>query len=283
VAGRGLYPLELCRAARRAGVPRLAVVALHDETAPDIAALADHVDWTHVGQLRHTMRCLQAQQVKEVMFVGQVRPGRLFGDIRPDFLALRLLWSLKERHAHSIFGAIADAFERAGFRVLPAWRYLEADLARDGVLGRCRPRRAQRRDIAFGLRMAAGISRLDIGQTVVVRNGTVLAVEGFEGTDAAIRRGGDLARGGRVTVVKVAKPGHDVRFDLPCIGLQTVASLQAAGAAALAVEVGRTLFLEREAVLAALDAAGIAAVGVRLPDDRGDAPITPAAATASPP
>lgn len=262
VAGRGVYPLELCRAARRAGVPRIAVVALCDETDPAIAQLADHVDWSHVGQLRRTMDCLHSQGMADVMFVGQVRPGRLFGDIRPDFTALRLLWGLKERHAHSIFGAIADLFERHGFRVLPAWRYLEHWLAGEGQLGRHAPRRSQRRDIAFGLRMALGISRLDIGQTVVVRNGTVLAVEAFEGTDKAIRRGGELGRG-QVTVVKVAKPGHDVRFDLPCIGLNTVESLTAARAGCLAVETGRTLFLERDAVMQALDAAGIAVVGVR--------------------
>ena len=268
VAGRGIYPLELCRAARRAGVPHLAVVALRDETAAEIETLADHVDWVHVGQLRRTMRALHQQKITEVMFVGQIRPGRLFGDIRPDFLALRLLWGLKERNAHTLFGAVATAFEQDGFRVLPAYSYLETWLAAEGVLGRVRPTRAQWRDIRFGAGIAAGVSRLDIGQTVVVRNGTVLAVEGFEGTDQAIRRGGELGKG-RVTVVKAAKPGHDMRFDVPCIGLTTVESLVAAGAGALAVQTGKTLLLERDKVLAALDAAGIAAVGIELPAASG--------------
>ncbi len=261
VAGRGIYPLEVCRLARRAGCPHIAVAALVDETDPTIAALADHVDWVHVGQLRRTMQCLNAQGVRRMMFAGQVRPGRLFGGFRPDFLALRLLWGLKERNAHSLFGAVADAFAARGFTVLPAVTYMDECLAAAGTLGRRRPSRSQQRDIAFGLRIAREISRLDIGQTVVVKNGTVLAVEGFEGTDQAIRRGGELGRGG-VTVLKVAKPGHDLRFDVPCIGMATVESLQAAGARTLAVHAGMTLFLEKEKVLAALDAAGICVVGV---------------------
>lgn len=261
VAGRGIYPLELCRAARAAGVARLCVIALDEETDPAIAALADHVDRVQVGQLRRTMNLLHRQEIREVMFAGQVRPGRLFGGFRPDFLALRLLWGLKERNAHTLFGAIADTFEKDGFRVLPAVTYLETALAGEGVLGRRKPARRQWRDIEFGARIAREISRLDIGQTVVVKKGTVLAVEGFEGTDKAIRRGGELGRGG-VTVVKTAKPGHDMRFDVPCIGMNTVESLVAAQAETLAVQTGKTLFLERDRVLAALDAAGICVVGV---------------------
>jgi len=264
VAGRGLYPLELARAARRAGAARLAVIALDDETDPAIAALADHVDRVQVGQLRKSMDCLHRQQIQEVIFAGQVRPGRLFGGFRPDLLAFRLLLGLKERNAHTLFGAVADAFERDGFRVLPATTYMEDALAGEGVLGHRRPGRRQWRDIEFGARIAREISRLDIGQTVVVKKGTVLAVEGFEGTDQAIRRGGELGRG-QVTVVKVAKPGHDLRFDVPCIGTATVASLVAAGAQTLAVQAGMTLFLEKAQTLAALDAAGLCVVGIPVP------------------
>ena len=265
VAGRGVYPLELCRAARRRGVERIAVVALQDETDPAIAQLADSVDWVHVGQLKRTMAHLRNRAVTEIMFVGQVKPARLFGGIRPDLLALRLLWRIKERNAHTLFGAIADTFTANGFTVLPAITYLDDLLAPAGVIGRVRPTSKLQRDIAFGVRIAREISRLDIGQTVVVRNGTVLAVEGFEGTDKAIRRGGELGKGG-VTVVKVAKPGHDLRFDVPCIGRTTVASLRTANARVLAVQAGKTLFLEKDAVLAELDAAGIAVVGIALED-----------------
>ena len=264
VAGRGLYPVELCLAARAAGVPHISVCALADEADPGLIRLADSAEWIHVGQLRRTMDYFHAQGVRDVMFAGQVRPGRLFGGIRPDFAALRILWSLKERNAHSIFGAIADLFEKDGFHVLPAVTYLDNWLAGEGTLGRRRPGRSQKRDLEFGIRTATGISRLDIGQTVVVKNGTVLAVEGFEGTDKAIRRGGELGRGG-VTVVKLAKPGHDMRFDVPCVGMNTVESLKAARAKTLAVQAGMTLFLDRAAVLDALDAAGIAVIGFRMP------------------
>jgi DUF1009 family protein len=262
VAGRGLYPVELCRAAKQAGVPRVAVCALVDEADSALATLADHAEWIHVGQLRRTMDYFHKQGVKEVMFAGQVRPGRLFGGIRPDFAALRILWRLKERNAHSIFGAIADLFEKDGLRVLPAVTYLDNWLAGEGTLGRRKPGRCQTRDLEFGIRIATESSRLDIGQTVVVKNGTVLAVEAFEGTDKAIRRGGELGRGG-VTVVKLAKPGHDMRFDVPCIGMNTVESLKAAKAKTLAVQAGMTLFLDRTAVLDALDAAGIAVIGFK--------------------
>ena len=263
VAGRGVYPVELCRAARAAGVPRISVCMLVDEADPELATLADSAEAIHVGQLRRTLDYFHKQGVKDVMFAGQVRPGRLFGGIRPDFAALRILWRLKERNAHSIFGAIADLFETDGFRVLPAITYLDNWLAGEGVLGRRQPGRSQKRDLEFGIRVATDVSRLDIGQTVVVKNGTILAVEGFEGTDKAVRRGGELGKGG-VTVVKLGKPGHDMRFDVPCIGLNTVESLKAAKAKTLAVQTGMTLFLDRPAVLDALDAAGIVTIGFKV-------------------
>jgi DUF1009 family protein len=211
------------------------------------------------------MACFSQREVSDVMFAGQIRPARLFGGIRPDFLALRLLWSLKERNAHSLFGAVADTFAQYGFHVLPAVTYLDDLLAPAGVIGRIRPTARTAHDVEFGLRIAREVARLDIGQTVVVRNGTVLAVEGFEGTDQAIRRGGELGKGG-VTVVKVAKPGHDLRFDVPCIGRNTVESLRVAGALALAVQAGKTLFLEKEVVLRELDAARIAVLGIAVED-----------------
>lgn len=265
VAGRGEFPLQFCRSARSAGVRRLAVVAMHGETPPEIADFADHVDWVHVGQIRRSIRYLRAQAVAGVVFAGQIRPSRLFGGMRPDWTALRLLWKLQERNAETIFSAVAAEFERCGLHVLPSTTYMESCLAQVGVIGRVKPRRAQLADIEFGLRIAREVSRLDIGQTVVVKRGTVLAVEAFEGTDRAIARGGDVGHGG-VTVVKVAKPNHDVRFDVPCIGLRTVESLEHAGAKALAVHAGQTLFLRKAEVIAACDAARIAVVGFDLQD-----------------
>ena len=262
VAGRGDFPIEVCEAARRAGVPGLAVIGMHGETDPAIAALADSLDWVYVGQLRRTMAALRRRGVSEVIFAGQVRPGRLFKGMRPDWTALRLLCRLKERNAESIFSAIAGEFERRGLRVLPSTTFMEDALARVGVLGRVKPGRAVRDDVAFGVRIAREIGRLNVGQTVVVKRGTVV-VEAFEGTDKAIRRAGEIGHGG-VTVVKVAKPGHDLRFDVPCIGMRTVESLCLAQARALVVHAGRTLLLRRERVLAACDAAGIAVIGVEI-------------------
>ncbi len=265
VAGRGEFPLLFCRSARAAGVERLAVVAMHGETPPEVADLADHVDWVHVGQIRRSIRCLKAQAVEGVVFAGQIKPSRLFGGLRPDWTALRLLWQLKERNAETIFRAAAEEFERQGLRMLPSTSFMERYLAPVGQLNRVRLRRSVRADIEFGLRIAREVSRLDIGQTVVVKRGTVLAVEGFEGTDRAIVRGGDLGHGG-VVVVKVAKPNHDLRFDVPCIGLRTVESLKHAGARGLAVQAGKTLFLNMDEVLAACDEARIAVVGIDVPE-----------------
>ncbi len=265
VAGRGEYPLAVCRAARQAGVARLAVVALQDETDPAIRELADSLSTVAVGQLRRTINTFLDQGVRRVIFAGQIKPGRLFSGFKPDLLALRLLWKLPERNAHSLFGAVAGAFEAAGVQVLPATTFLEEWLAGEGVLGRVRPSARQRAEMAFGMRLARDIGRLDIGQTVVVKRGTVLAVEGFEGTDKAIRRGGELGNGS-VTVAKAAKPRHDMRFDVPCIGPRTVESLIAAGAHALAVQTGKTLFLNHDETLAALDRARITVMGFTVPE-----------------
>ena len=239
------------------------VLGLHGETPADVVALADYVDWVHVGQLKKGVRCLKAHAPDGVVFAGQIRPSRLFRGFRPDWTALRILWQLRERNAETLFSSVADYFEENGLHVLPSTTFMEGCLARAGAMNRVRPRRAVRRDIELGVRIAREGSRLDIGQTVVVKNGTVLAVEGFEGTDRAILRGGDLGHG-RVVVVKVAKPGHDIRFDVPCIGMQTVESLKAAHARALAVHAGKTLFLRMEEVMSACDKLGISVTGIEL-------------------
>jgi len=246
---------------RQAGVPHIAVVAMHGETSPEIEDLADSVDWVYVGQLRRTIRSLKRHNAAHVIFAGQIKPGRLFKGMRPDLKTFLLLRRLRERNAETIFSAIADEFEKAGIHVLSSTTFMRDALAPEGVVGACRPGRRQMQEIEFGAHIARESSRLDIGQTVVVKRGTVLAVEGFEGTDSAIRRGGELGRG-NVTVVKVAKPGHDMRFDVPCIGMRTVESLREAGARTLAVQAGKTLFIERGKVIPALDRLRIAVVGI---------------------
>lgn len=269
VAGRGAFPLEVCRGMRRAGISRIAVVAVRGDASERVASLADSACWLYPGQLAKTIRWFRSQRIDQVVFAGQITPGRLFRGLRPDLSLFRLLRRLAERNAESIFSAVSDEFARHGIAVLPSLSFMEDSLAPAGWLTRRRPSKTTEADIAFAVRMARRISGLDIGQTVVVRRGTVLAVEGFEGTDAAIRRGGKLGRG-RIVVAKVAKPNHDVRFDVPCVGMTTVESLKAANAKALVVQAGRTLLLEKARFLNALETAGIAAAGVLLEDACGE-------------
>ena len=261
VAGRGLLPLEFCRAARRAGVNRIAAVAIHQDTFLEIEERADSVEWFFAGQLNAAIRSLKKRGVRQCVLAGQIRPRRLFGGLRPDWRAFRALRQLKRRNADTIFSAVVAELARDGIEVLPSTTFLEEALARPGVLGRVQPSKPLRKDLDLGWRIAQEVARLDIGQTVVVKRGTVLAVEGFEGTDKAIRRGGELANGG-VTVVKTAKPGHDMRFDVPCVGMRTVRSLETAGARALGVHAGKSLLLERGPLLAECDRLGIAVVGL---------------------
>lgn len=265
IAGRGAFPLEECRGMRRAGVPRIAAVAVKGDAPAEIEQAVDAVEWLHAGQLSAAIRFLRGQRVERVVFAGQISPQRLFRGLRPDVRAFRLLRRLSERNAESIFSAVSDEFERDGIRVLSSVQFMQDSLAPPGCLTACRPNARVQRDIDFGIRVARESSRSDIGQTVVVKRGTVLAVEGFEGTDEAIKRGGGLGHG-KVVVAKVAKPNHDLRFDVPCVGMTTVESLRAARASALAVHARRTLLLEKGDLVAALEASRIPLVAVELSD-----------------
>jgi DUF1009 family protein len=180
------------------------------------------------------------------MMAGQIAPGNLF-DLRPDFHALLLLARLKERNAETLFGAVAAELEKAGIPLLDATTFLETHLANEGLIAGPKPKERLLADISYGLGIAKEVSRLDIGQTVVVKKGTVLAVEGFDGTDSTIRRGGQLGKGDSV-VVKVSKPRQDMRFDVPVVGPRTLETAAEAGVAAIAMEAGRTLLLDRDQV-----------------------------------
>ena len=243
IAGRGLYPQLFCEEARKAGVQDIHVVGFHEDTSPDLENYCDTFDLVYVGQLKKTIKTFKKNGVTKIAMCGQVKPGRLFKGMRPDLKTLCLLWKLKERNAHTMFGAICDAFKDAGIEVISSVTFLDDYLAPEGVMGKVKINKLRKKDWEYERKLAKDCSRLDIGQTVVVKRGTVLAVEGFEGTDKCILRGGELGRGG-VTVVKVAKEDHDMRFDVPCIGMRTVESLIEAKAIALAVEQGKTLFIE---------------------------------------
>jgi DUF1009 family protein len=244
IAGRGVYPAEWLQAARAAGPARIFMAAFHGETSPDLADAVDGVEWMRVGQLGRLFKFFQGAGVKEAVMAGQITPGNLF-DLRPDMQALLLLARLKERNAASLFGAIADALSQRGIELLPATTFMEDRLPQSGWRIGPRPARATLHDLEFGWKMAKETSRLDIGQTVVVRAGTVLAVEAFEGTNDAMRRGGSLGKG-RGVVVKVSKPEQDMRFDVPVIGPRTLEVAAESGLTAIGIEAKKTLLLEAQ-------------------------------------
>ncbi len=243
IAGNGLYPLLLAQEARKQGVNRIVVVAFDGETKPEIQSLVDEVEWMRVGQLGKMISYFEKKKILEVMMAGQIAPSNLF-QLRPDIKALVLLAKLKERNAESIFGAIADELEKKKMKLLPATTYLEGFLAVEGHFAGPSLKRSQQSDLEFGFRIAKEMSRLDIGQTVVVKKGTVLAVEAFEGTDATIRRGGGLGKGGAI-MVKVSKPNQDFRFDVPVIGVRTLEMAHESGVSVVAYEAKKTLLLEK--------------------------------------
>ena len=262
IAGSGSYPLLLARSARAAGVSRVVAAAFEHETDPVLPTLVDHTEWMRVGQLGRLLSFFQKQGVDRAIMAGQIAPKNLF-DLRPDLKALLLLGGLRERNAESLFGAVADALAKAGVTLLPATTYLEDHLAAAGHLAGPAPGKRARLDVRFALRTAKATSALDIGQSVVVRHGTVLAVEAFEGTDAAIRRGGELAgtRGG-ATLGKVSKSNQDLRFDVPVIGPRTLQTAGEARLSAIAVEAGRTLLLDRPEIARLAERYKISVVGV---------------------
>ncbi len=263
IAGRGRLPLEVARAARRQG-RRVEAIGFPGETEPALEAEVERLTWLHLGEIGALLRTLQMAGAREAVMAGKVPKIHLYGDLsrlRPDATALALLARLRDRKDDSILGTLAGFLEEQGIRLGPQAELVPELVAGEGVLGRVAPTPAQRADVAFGWPLAKAIGGLDIGQAVVVRDGAVLAVEAIEGTDEAIRRGGRLGGPG-ACVVKVAKPGQDPRFDLPAIGPDTLDVMCEVQAAVLAVEAGATLVLDRERLLAAADAAGIAVVGV---------------------
>lgn len=247
IAGNRTLPLELAREARRAGVKRLVAVAVEGETDPALAELVDTIVWLRVGQLSKMIGTFTDYGIKQCVMVGQVAPKNLF-DLRPDLRALGVLMRLKEKNAHTIFGAIADELKKDGVELIEATPWLKPLMPGAGFAIGPKLSDEQRADVEFGLRIAHEVSRLEIGQIVVVKRGTVLAVEGFEGTDKCLARGGELAgKEGGAVAVKVAKANHDMRFDIPCVGPKTLETCAASGVAVLAFERGRALLLEQQA------------------------------------
>jgi DUF1009 family protein len=259
IAGNGAYPKELSVAARRAGVKKLVAAAFINETDPHLAEQVDTMEWLRVGQLGKLLKFFRDHEVKQAVMAGQIAPGNLF-DLHPDWKALLLLARLKQRNAESIFGAIADELKKNGIELLPAITFLEDEIAEPGLIAGSRLSRRQQKDIDFGWVIAKEIARLDIGQTVIVKHGTVLAVEGLDGTNETIRRGGKLAGTGAI-MIKVSKPNQDMRFDVPVIGLDTIRVACEAHVRVIGIEAGRTLLLEKSKILEQADRSQISIFG----------------------
>jgi DUF1009 family protein len=247
IAGNGVYPRLLANSARKAGVKKVVAAAFTGETDPTLEQHVDLIEWMRVGQLNRLLKFFRAQGIHHVIMAGQIAPKNLF-DLQPDWKALLLLGKLKERNAESIFAAIADELAKIDVELLPATTFLEDSLAPSGLVAGAKLSRQEEEDVDLGWKIAKEIARLDIGQTVIVKNGTIVAVEAFEGTNEAIKRGGALAREGGV-MVKVAKPNQDMRFDAPVVGVETIRIAAEGKLRVIAVEAGKTLLLDHDAIV----------------------------------
>ncbi|MDX1951575.1 MAG: UDP-2,3-diacylglucosamine diphosphatase LpxI [Verrucomicrobiota bacterium] len=262
IAGSRMLPLLIAAEARKTGIHPLVAVAFEGETDPQIQSLTDEVTWLKVGQLSKMIEAFTRGGVNRCVMAGQIAPKNLF-DLRPDFRAMTLLFRLKERNAHTIFGGIADELKKDGIELIEATPWLKPHMPGKKFELGPKLKHEQQEDLFFGYNLAKEISRLDIGQTVVVKNGTILAVEAFEGTDACLLRGGTLAgKEGGAIAVKVAKENHDLRFDIPCIGADTIRTCIQARVAVLGLEAERTILLERPEVEALLSEHRISLVTV---------------------
>ena len=263
IAGNGEFPLVLARSARQLGIGRIVAAAFDGETQPGVRDVVDEIEWVKLGQLNKLIEVFTSRGIKRVVMAGGITPSNLFKDLRLDLRMTTMAFRLKQRNAETIFGAIAAEMAKDGVELLDPRPFLGDSVPKPGVLTRSKPNKEQQEDIEFGLKIAKTVSALDIGQTVVVKKGTVLAVEGFEGTDECIRRGGALAgdEGGAIAI-KVSKPHQDFRFDVPCVGEKTIESCRVGRISVLAIEAGGSLLLEKDKLLQTADKLGLVMVGV---------------------
>jgi len=260
IAGNGRFPFLVAAAARRAG-RRVVVVAIREEADPALQAEVDVFHWVGLGQLGRAIDVLRQGGAHEAVMAGQVKHRQIFADVVPDLRLMALLARLAFKNTDSLIGAVAEALEREGIRLLSSIELLGDQVASAGSMTRRSPSRDARKDVAYGVHIARALGALDLGQTVVIKDRAAVALEAMEGTDEAIRRAGRLAGAG-CSVVKLAKPRQDLRFDVPVVGAGTLQSMLEAGANTLALEAGRTLLIDRTSFLAEADSAGIAVWGL---------------------
>jgi len=259
IAGNGEFPLLVLDEARRRGFEVVAL-AIKGEADSRIEDRGATVHWIGLGEVSRCIKLFKKAGVSRAIMVGQVRHKKIFRFLRPDPGLLRVLSRMKSRNTDAILGAVADVLAEEGIHLLDSTSLLRALVATEGVLGKRKPSSEEKKDIAFGLRMAREMARLDIGQTVVVRGGAVVAVEAMEGTDETIRRAGGIVSGG-LTVAKVARPSQDMRFDVPVVGPRTIEVMADLGCAVLALQAEKSLLLERETLIEKANDAKIVVIG----------------------
>jgi UDP-2,3-diacylglucosamine hydrolase len=258
IAGNGKFPFLVLEGAKRAGAS-VAVAAIREETDPTIERLADRMTWVGIGQLGKMLRFFKEEGVDKAIMAGQVKHVQIFSGALPDVRMLKMLLRLPRRNTDALIGAVANELASEGIELIDSTFFLKDQLPQPGTLTKRAPDERERSDVEYGLEIARGIAGMDLGQTIVVRDRACVAIEAMEGTDAVIRRAGELVRG-RLTVVKIAKPDQDMRFDVPVVGVPTIESMKQFGATCLCVSAGKTLMFDRSEMMSLADKNKIAIV-----------------------
>ena len=256
IAGNGDFPFLVLEGARSRGID-MAVIAIKEEASPDLERRASRLHWVSLGELSRTIDLLHQEGVKRAVMAGQVKHNKIFSSIRPDWKLAKLLLALPAKNTDSLIGAVAAVLADEGIELVDSTKFLGTLLPAAGILTRRAPDQSESADINYGRYVAQQIAALDLGQTVVVRDRACVAIEAMEGTDETIERAAGIAAGQRLVVIKVSKPSQDMRFDVPVVGLRTIEVMRRANATALALDAGKTLLFDRDALIAAADDAGI--------------------------
>ena len=259
IAGNGQFPFLVVDGARRSGAS-LSVVAIKEETDKRVDEVAENVAWVGIGQLGKMISHFKSNGVTKAIMAGQVKHVQIFSGALPDARMLKMLWNLPKRNTDALIGGVADELAKEGIELIDSTHFVKDQLASEGPMTKRKPNDIELGNIGYGLQIAAEIARLDLGQTIVVRAKACVAIEAMEGTDATIRRAGELAKG-KLTVIKVAKPGQDMRFDVPVVGVPTIETMASAGATCLSITAGKTLMFDRDQMLKMADKLGVAIVG----------------------
>jgi DUF1009 family protein len=261
IAGNGRFPFLVLQGARESGVD-MVVAAIKEETSPEIESQASRVEWIGVGQMGRLIRFFKREEVTHAIMAGQVKHHQIFRlNALPDLRMVKLLARLSTKNTDSLIGAVADDLAREGITLVDSTTFLEPLLASYGVLTKRGPTKDELADIDYGVGIAREIARLDLGQTIAVKDRAVVAIEAMEGTDAVIMRAGEVTRGKAFVVVKVAKPDQDMRFDVPVIGVPTIEQMASAGSTAIHVTARKTLLFDKDELIAFADRSGIAILG----------------------